>query len=184
MYALRARTAACAGSRDLAPPPTNTRARRNRRQEEARAQAASGAPPPPPPPGGGDGLTDLERQIVGWYRNTFLVAGAALVGSVWHWHYGGGKAALEVFVPPRAASLPAEVVEGWARSMRFKEGVRAVGRQTLFATGAAAAAAAAAGGGGGARPLRGGRPGGARATGRRRGRAPRAPPARARGASR
>jgi hypothetical protein len=41
-----------------------------------------------------------------------------------------------VFVPPRAQSLPPEVVEGWKRSMRFREGVRTVGRQTVFATGA------------------------------------------------
>jgi len=42
---------------------------------------------------------------------------------------------MQVFVPPRAQALPAEMVEGWKRSMRFKEGVRVVGRQTLFAAG-------------------------------------------------
>ena len=83
--------------------------------------------------------SELERQLVAWYRNTFLVTGAALAGSVWQWNFGArGKRAAEVFVPPRAAALPREVVEGWERSVRFKEGVRTVGRQTAFATGVAA----------------------------------------------
>ncbi|GBF91771.1 hypothetical protein Rsub_04075 [Raphidocelis subcapitata] len=88
--------------------------------------------------GSGDGPTELQQQLVAWYRNTFLVTGAALIGSVWRWNFGGKPQSAEVFVPPRAASLPAEVVEGWRRSMRFKEGVRTVGRQTVFATGVAA----------------------------------------------
>lgn len=45
---------------------------------------------------------------------------------------------LQIFVPPRAATLPPDVVEGWKRSMRFKQGVRVVGRNSLIATGVAA----------------------------------------------
>ncbi|KIY95252.1 hypothetical protein MNEG_12709 [Monoraphidium neglectum] len=82
--------------------------------------------------------TELQKQLVECYRKTFLVTGAALIGSVFHWNYVGKLKVEQVFVPPRAQSLPAEVVEGWTRSMRFKEGVRAVGRQTVFATGVAA----------------------------------------------
>ncbi|KAI8473277.1 MAG: hypothetical protein J3K34DRAFT_519120 [Monoraphidium minutum] len=102
-------------------------------QQAAHAQQRERAPP-----AGDDQPTELQQQLLAWYRSTCLVAGAALVGSVWQWNFGGKSKSVEVFVPPRAQSLPAEVVEGWKRSMRFKEGVRTVGRQTVFATGIAA----------------------------------------------
>jgi hypothetical protein len=55
------------------------------------------------------------------------------------WHQASGAAARkEVFEPPRAAALPPAVVEQWRRNVRFREAVRAVGRQTVVAAGVAA----------------------------------------------
>lgn len=80
-------------------------------------------------------LEAWQQEVLDWYRNTCIVTGAGLAGAVWHWNWGGGwqRAAEHVFVPPRAQALPPEVVDGWRRSVRFKQGVRTVGRQTVFA---------------------------------------------------
>lgn len=32
--------------------------------------------------------SEWEQDFITWYRNTFLVAGAGLVGSIWHWNFG------------------------------------------------------------------------------------------------
>lgn len=111
--------------------------KRLRELKEQHQQAQDGLKPKEQP-GEGELPTELQQQLLGWYRNTFIVAGAALVGSMWQWTVGGRSKAVEVFLPPRAQSLPTDVVDGWKRSMRFKEGVRFVGRQTLLATGVAA----------------------------------------------
>ncbi len=101
-----------------------------RRAKEERLKLEQQAAQPPP-------LTDNQRDALEWYRNTCLVAGAGLIGSIWR-QVAGGAAQHQVFVPPRAQGLPPEVVDTWRRNMRFKEGVRTVGRQTVFVTGVGA----------------------------------------------
>jgi hypothetical protein len=77
----------CSRSARTTPRPDAAKScgrRRPRLQEEASAQQQ---PAPPPAPDGGLPL-DLQQQLVAWYRNTCLVAGAALAGSVCHWNFG------------------------------------------------------------------------------------------------
>jgi hypothetical protein len=78
-----------------------------------------------------------QSELVEWYRRTCLAAGAGMAASAWH-QASGAATKKEVFEPPRAAALPPAVVEQWRKNVRFREAVRAVGKQTVVAAGVAA----------------------------------------------
>uniref|UniRef100_A0A383WP69 Mitochondrial import inner membrane translocase subunit TIM22 n=1 Tax=Tetradesmus obliquus TaxID=3088 RepID=A0A383WP69_TETOB len=82
-------------------------------------------------------LSELQQQLLTWYRKTCLVAGAGMAGSTWYW-YTSGRSNHQVFLPPRAQALPPEVVEAYKKKAVMREGMRAIGRQTLFVSGVAA----------------------------------------------
>ncbi|KAF8060029.1 hypothetical protein HT031_004967 [Scenedesmus sp. PABB004] len=83
-------------------------------------------------------LGELQAQLLLWYRKTCLAAGVGMGGACWHWYARGRRAAADVFLPPRAAALPPAVIEAWRRKAQMREGMRTVGRHTLFVTGVAA----------------------------------------------
>lgn len=85
-----------------------------------------------------EGLTELQQQLLTWYRKTCLVAGAGMGGSVWHWYRVGKHKQKEVFIPPRAQALPPEVVAAWKKKAEMKIAMRTIGRHTLFISGIAA----------------------------------------------
>eukprot|EP00877_Chromochloris_zofingiensis_P009955 jgi/Chrzof1/5212/Cz15g16160.t1 len=82
-------------------------------------------------------LSPWQRSMLEWYRNTCIAAGMSVLGSTLYWNFGPQQKP-DIFVPPRAQNLPPDVVEAWKSSMVFREGVRTVGRQSLFLTGVAA----------------------------------------------
>jgi hypothetical protein len=53
-------------------------------------------------------LSELQQQLLTWYRKTCLVAGAGMAGSTWFW-YTSGRGNHKVFLPPRAQALPPQV---------------------------------------------------------------------------
>jgi hypothetical protein len=53
-------------------------------------------------------LSELQQQLLTWYRKTCLVAGAGMAGSIWHW-YASGRNKHTVFLPPRAQVLSPQV---------------------------------------------------------------------------
>lgn len=82
-------------------------------------------------------LDPLQQQLLEAYRKTCLVTGAGMAGAAWHWRVRGRAAARAVFLPPRAVALPPAVVEAWRRKAELREGMRVVGRNTLFVGGVA-----------------------------------------------
>jgi hypothetical protein len=83
-------------------------------------------------------LSELQQQMLTAFRQTCLVAGAGLVGSIWHWNSKTKHTRQQVFLPPRAQALPPEVIKAWQQKALMNDALETVGRQTLFFTGVAA----------------------------------------------
>eukprot|EP00879_Flechtneria_rotunda_P022343 GHRR01023574.1.p1 GENE.GHRR01023574.1~~GHRR01023574.1.p1 ORF type:complete len:217 (+),score=89.90 GHRR01023574.1:216-866(+) len=83
-------------------------------------------------------LTDLQQQLLTWYRRTCLVSGAGMAGSALYWNKYTKHTRQNVFLPPRAQSLPQAHVTAWRQKAQMKDALRTVGQQTLFITWVAA----------------------------------------------
>jgi len=65
-----------------------------------------------------------------WYRKTVMSMGVGMAVSILR--YSLYKDTEPIFVPPRARSLPDEVVAGWHRNLRIARAIRGVTRESLL----------------------------------------------------